>query len=158
VQKKAGMYVLGSFVSQQCDTADDYDFFLFPEIDSQWGQDTVEAPIDGFMLSKKGGDNATAQALMKYLGTAAAEQLYAAQDPSNVATNSQVPTTTYSALQKKSAQVISQAKNITQFLDRDSLPAFASNVMIPALQKFYSTGSFDTTGVESQAKQLFASE
>ena len=158
VQKKAGMYVLGSFVSQQFDTADDYDFFLFPEIDPANAQDTIEAPIDGFMLSKKGGDNATAKALMKYLGTGAAEDLYAAQDPSNVATNSDASTASYSALQKKSAEVISQAKSITQFLDRDSLPAFASNVMIPALQNFYSTGNFDTAGVESQAKQLFANE
>jgi multiple sugar transport system substrate-binding protein len=158
VQEKAGMYLLGSFVAQQFDNADDYDFFLFPEIDSQWKQDTIEAPIDGFMLTKKGGDNATAMKLMSYLGTAEAEQLYAEKDPSNVAGNKQVPTDNYSALQKKSAEVIGQASNITQFLDRDSLPAFASNVMIPALQNFYSTGNFDTSGVESQAKQLFASE
>lgn len=158
VQEKAGMYVLGSFVSQQFDNADDYDFFLFPEIDSEWGQDSIEAPIDGFMLSKKGGSNDTAKALLKYLGTGAAEDLYQAKDPSNVAANAQASTSAYSALQKKSAKVISEAKSITQFLDRDSLPAFASNVMIPALQSFYTTGEFDTTGVESQAKQLFADD
>ena len=158
VQGKAGMYVLGSFVAQQFDNADDYDFFLFPEVDSQWGQDAIEAPIDGFMLSKKGGSNKTAMDLMKYLGSAAAEDLYAAKDPSNVAANKQASTSSYSALQQKSAKVIGEAKNITQFLDRDSLPAFASNVMIPALQNFYTTGQFDTSGVESQAKQLFAND
>ncbi|MDX2948995.1 ABC transporter substrate-binding protein, partial [Streptomyces caniscabiei] len=52
VSKKAGMYLLGTFVGQQfTDKADldDLDFFAFPEIDPAYGQDTVEAPTDGFM-------------------------------------------------------------------------------------------------------------
>ena len=59
-KKKAGMYLLGSFVTQQfTDKAvlADIDFFPFPEHRPIKGLDAVEAPIDGFMLSKKGGDN-----------------------------------------------------------------------------------------------------
>ncbi|MGW1143368.1 ABC transporter substrate-binding protein, partial [Streptomyces zhihengii] len=47
VAKKSGMYLLGTFVGQQfTNEADreDLDFFAFPEIDSAYGQDTVEAP------------------------------------------------------------------------------------------------------------------
>jgi multiple sugar transport system substrate-binding protein len=68
-----------------------------------------------------------------------------------------VSTANYNAIQKKSAELIGSAKQISQFLDRDSLPAFASNVMEPALQDFIRTGNFDGTQVESQAKQVYAS-
>ena len=53
--KKSGMYLLGMFVGQQFEgeAHDDLDFFNFPEIDSNVGADTLDAPIDGFMLSKK---------------------------------------------------------------------------------------------------------
>jgi multiple sugar transport system substrate-binding protein len=55
VSKKAGMYLLGMFVAQQFTNAADLadlDFFPFPEIDPSFGQDTVEAPTDGYMMSK----------------------------------------------------------------------------------------------------------
>ena len=39
-----------------------------------------------------------------------------------------------------------------------ALPQFASNVMIPALQTFIKSGSFDTSEVEKQAKSLYASQ
>jgi multiple sugar transport system substrate-binding protein len=41
------MYLLGMFVAQQFTKAEDLadlDFFVFPEIDPTYGQDTVEAP------------------------------------------------------------------------------------------------------------------
>lgn len=64
VTKKAGMYVFGSFVGQQWPSGDaDIDFFAFPEINSAHGQDAIEAPIDGFMLSTKGGANENARQL-----------------------------------------------------------------------------------------------
>ena len=158
VRGTTGMYLLGSFVAQQFppSTLADYDFFLFPAIDPANGQDTIEAPIDGFMLSKKGANNPTAKAMLKFFGSAEGQNAYAAVDPSNVATNKKADLSKLTALQKKSQQVISSAKNITQFLDRDSLPAFANNVMIPALQTFISSGTFQAATVDKQATQLFS--
>jgi multiple sugar transport system substrate-binding protein len=158
-QKKNGMYLLGSFLAQQFTGAAlaDLDFFAFPEFDSANGQDAVEAPIDGLMLSKKGGDNSVAKAFVEYAASPAAENLYLATDPSDVGAAKGVSTANYNAIQKKSAELIGSAKQISQFLDRDSLPAFASNVMEPALQDFIRTGNFDGTQVESQAKQVYAS-
>ena len=55
--KSAGMYLLGTFVTSNFDGAtqqaiiDDIDFFAFPEINAEHGQDAVEAPIDGFMMA-----------------------------------------------------------------------------------------------------------
>lgn len=51
----------------------------------------------------------------------------------------------YSKLQKKAVKVIEEADNISQFLDRDSRPDFASTVVGPALQAFLrDPGSIDS--------------
>ena len=84
------MYLLGSFVTQQfTDKAvlADVDFFQFPSLIEANGQDALEAPIDGFMLSKKGGDNQAAKAMLAYFGSPDGQNAYSAKDPSNVATN-----------------------------------------------------------------------
>ncbi len=47
---------------------------------------------------------------------------------------------------------------ISQFLDRDTRPDFASTVMIPALQQFYKTpDDIDglTKSIEEQKKTIF---
>ena len=52
------------------------------------------------------------------------------------------------------------AKQISQFLDRDTRPDFASTVMIPALQQFIKNPKdIDglTKSIESQKKSIFTS-
>ncbi|UUU22371.1 ABC transporter substrate-binding protein [Streptomyces sp. DSM 40750] len=161
--KKAGMYLLGTFVGQQFTNKadlDDLDFFAFPEIDPAYGQDTVEAPTDGFMMSKAPKNKAGAVKLMEFLGTPEAEQIYLKADPNVVAASTKADTSSYSPLQKKAYEMISGAKSLTQFMDRDSRPDFTSTVMQPALQKFIR----DPKGVDSllssierQKKTIFAS-
>jgi multiple sugar transport system substrate-binding protein len=160
---KAGLYLLGTFVGQQfTNEADreDLDFFAFPEIDPQFGQDTVEAPTDGFMLSKAPKNQAGAVKLLEYLGTPEAEQAYLKAAPSVVAASSKADTSSYSALQKKAYAMISGAKHLTQFMDRDSRPDFTSTVMQPALQKFVrDPKGIDSqlASIERQKKTIFAS-
>ncbi|MCL8014548.1 ABC transporter substrate-binding protein [Streptomyces sp. AS02] len=161
--KKAGMYLLGTFVAQQfTDKAalEDLDFFAFPEIDPAYGQDTVEAPTDGFMMSKSPKNKTEAVKLLQYLGTSDAEDIYLKSDPSVVHASTKADTSSYTALQKKAYDMISGAKSLTQFMDRDSRPDFTSTVMQPALQKFVR----DPKGVDSllssierQKKTIFAS-
>ena len=55
-----------------------------------------------------------------------------------VAANSKANTSTYNALQKKSAELVGSAKYIAQFLDRDTDPDFASKVVGPAIKDFLS--------------------
>ncbi len=84
VAKKAGMYLLGSFVAQQFTNKadlDDLDFFPFPEINSAYGQDTVEAPTDGFMVSKAPKNHDGVVKLLEYLGSPGAEETYLKTDP-----------------------------------------------------------------------------
>ncbi|MBT1004190.1 ABC transporter substrate-binding protein [Paenarthrobacter sp. DKR-5] len=158
--KKSGMYLLGSFVTQQfTDKAvlADIDFFPFPAIAVE-GTDAVEAPIDGLMLSKKGGQNQAAKDFLAYMGTAEGQDVYASVDPSNIATAKGADTSKFTPLNKKCADVIANAKSISQFFDRDALPAMANNVMIPALQSFIKDGSVDVKNLESQAKALYAAQ
>jgi multiple sugar transport system substrate-binding protein len=160
--KKAGMYLLGSFVGQQFTGADkdDLDFFPFPEVDSNVGADAVEAPIDGFMLSKKPKNEDAAKELLKYFATGAAQDIYLKSDPNNVATAKDANSSGYNALQKKSLELINGAKSISQFLDRDTRPDFVEPVVIPALQSFIRNPK-DVDGLlknmEAQKKTIFTS-
>ncbi|WP_329337335.1 ABC transporter substrate-binding protein [Streptomyces sp. NBC_00663] len=160
---KAGMYLLGSFVGQQATDKtiqDDLDFFPFPEISPEFGQDTVEAPTDGYMMSKSPKNHAGAVKLLEFLGTPEAEALYLKADSSVVAASSTADTSSYTALQKKAYDMISGAKSLTQFMDRDSRPDFTSTVMQPALQKFIrDPKGIDgiLSSVERQKKTIFAS-
>lgn len=159
-QKKTGMYLLGSFVTQQFTdktVLDDIDFFPFPEIAVE-GQDSIEAPIDGLLLSKKGGQNQTAKDFLAFMGTPEAQNAYYNVDPSNIATAKGADTSKFSPLNKKCADAIANAKHISQFFDRDALPAMANNVMIPALQSFIKDGTVDIKNLESQAAALYAAQ
>jgi len=161
VKKQAGMYLLGSFVGQQATNAADHadlDFFAYPEINPKHGQDSLDAPIDGFLMSRKAKNADGAKQLLKYLGSAAAENTYLRTDPNDVGTNKHASQAHYNALQKKSAKLISGAKHIAQYMDRDTRPDFASTVMIPALQQFLNNPN-DVNGlakkIQQQKKSIF---
>ncbi|MEU1369113.1 ABC transporter substrate-binding protein [Streptomyces sp. NPDC005803] len=161
LDKKSGMAVIGLFLGQQItdeELRDDIDFFAFPEIDPSFGQDTVEAPTDGFMLSRKPKNEKGATKLLEFLGSAEAENLYMGADPSNVAVNSGADTSAYNTLQKKSADLIASAKHITQFGDRDSDPGFISTVVLPGLTQWLGhpdDGSALLKKIESQRSRFF---
>jgi multiple sugar transport system substrate-binding protein len=162
LNKQAGMYLLGSFVAQQFTGADldDLDFFPYPAIDPANAQDAIDAPIDGFMMSKKVKNQAGATALLEYIGTAAAEALYGKTDPSDVAAATNADTSNYNAIQKKSAQIISSSKDIAQFLDRDTNPDFADNTVSAMIQSFFNNPKDAASllkGLEGQAKTVFTS-
>src|SRR4051795_12979440 len=161
VKKQAGMYLLGSFVGQQATKPADHadlDFFAYPQINPTHGQDSIDAPIDGFLMSRKVKNKDGARALLKYLGSAAAENIYLKTDSNDVAANKLASTARYNALQKKSAKLIASSKHIAQYMDRDTRPDFASTVMIPALQQFLNNPN-DVNGlakkIQQQMKSIF---
>ncbi|MFJ4846695.1 MULTISPECIES: ABC transporter substrate-binding protein [unclassified Streptomyces] len=161
LDKKSGMAIIGLFVGQQISDEklrDDIDFFPFPEIDPAQGQDAVEAPTDGFMLSRKPKNEAGAKKLLEFLGSAGAENLYMGVDPSNVAVHAKADTGSYNPLQKKSAELIASAKHITQFADRDSDPGFVSTVVLPGLTQWLGhpdDASSLLKQIESQRSRFF---
>ena len=161
VNKEAGMYLLGSFVAQQAtDPADhaDLDFFPYPVINSKWGQDSLDAPIDGYLMSKHAKNVTGAKQLLGFLGTAAAESTYLKTDNNDVGAAKDASTAHYTPLQKKAAKLIANAKHIAQYMDRDTRPDFASTVMIPALQQFLNKPSDVnelTKSIQKQKKAIF---
>src|SRR6266498_566432 len=106
-QKKTAMFLLGMFVGQQFKGADknDLDFFAFPEINPQFAQDSVEAPIDGFMLSRKLKNEDGAKKLLEYMAGTEAVETYLKSDPNNIAANTKADTSGYNALQKQKQSI-----------------------------------------------------
>lgn len=135
VQKKAGMYLLGMFVSQQFQEAgqaelDDLDFFPYPSLGTQYdAEKALDAPIDGFMISANSpslqADLDAAKAFMEYLAQPATQVTWVSQDKGNIAASKDADTSGYTPLQKKAAELMGNAQRITQFLDRDTNPNFA---------------------------------
>ncbi len=163
--KEVGMFLLGTFITSNFDAAtqqdiiDDITFFPFPEINPEHGQDAVEAPIDGFMMAASPKNEEGAKALLTGLGQAAAIDAYLAVDPSVVAANAKANTSGYNALQQKSVELVGAAKSIAQFLDRDTEPDFAAQVVGKAIADFLAGQAVDgiLATVEEQ-KQTYTFE
>ncbi len=141
LNKKAGMYFLGTFAGEQAtDPAvhDDLDFFPFPLFGTSFDAESgIDAPIDGFMVSAKVKNLDGAKAFMEYLSTGEAQGIFLASSPNNVAAAKDADTSKYSAFQKKSAEIIAGSNKIAQFLDRDARSDFAgANGMQGFLQSF----------------------
>jgi multiple sugar transport system substrate-binding protein len=163
--KKAGMMFQGTnqvaaqYVTDKADL-DDLDFFTFPAINPAYGQDYMDAPTDGFMLSKKAKNSGAAKAILEYIGSGAAETTYLKTDQWDVGLATGLTVPTYNAIQKKSVTEIAKCKAVAQFMDRDADPAMAT-AMISIIQKFIgdpSTGNIATLqkSAESQAKAIYS--
>lgn len=159
----AAMYYLGTFAGQQFAKGaeqDDLDFFIFPEVDSAIGSGAIEAPTDGYMMSKRPKNEAGAKKWLGYLGAAKAQDILVQADPSVIATSQEADVAKYTDLQKKMLAVLKDATDVALFLDRDSRPDFASTVMGPAIQSFLKNPDDVASilkNVEAQKKSIFAS-
>jgi multiple sugar transport system substrate-binding protein len=161
---EAGMMVIGSQqIGQQFSAAnklDDLDFFPFPEIDSAHGQDTIEAPIDGFAMAPKPRNADGAKKLMTYIAGPESQQAYLKSDPTSIAASGKADSNAYNKLQQKCVKFVNDAKHITQFLDRDTDPRFASDAAINGVNQFIKNPN-DIDGLvkqlAGQAKTIFTS-
>jgi len=159
-QKTAGMYLLGTFLIDQFpqNEREDVDLFNFPVVDPAIGADAIDAPIDGFCLAAEPKNEAGAKKFLAYLASPDASAQASNIGEPFISSNTKSDTTKYTTLQKKSAELVGQAKNIAQFLDRDTRPDFASTVIIPSLQEFVrNPGSAASIlkSVEAQKKTIF---
>jgi multiple sugar transport system substrate-binding protein len=139
VAKTSAMYFLGTFAGQQAtkkEDHDDLDFFPFPTLGTSFDSELgIDAPIDGFMLSAKAKDVDTGKAFLEYLSTGEAQIIFQNINPNGVAAAKDADISGYDAFQKKSAEIIGASGAIAQFLDRDTKPEFADE-MIKKLQTF----------------------
>ncbi|WP_392544269.1 ABC transporter substrate-binding protein [Oryzobacter telluris] len=138
-KQECGMYLLGTFVVDGVskEAAEDMDFFTFPALDQTIGNDALDAPIDGFCVAAGGEEQESAKAFAKWLGSAeAADAANNAASAPMIAANSGASTAKYGALQKKSVEVVQNAKSIAQFLDRDTNADLANTVITASIQDF----------------------
>lgn len=163
--KQAGMMFQGSnqvAANYSAANLPDLDFFPFPVINTAYGQDYMDAPADGFCLSKSQNNVAGAKAVLEYIGSAAAEAGFLQTDHWDVGLATGLVAPSYNAIQKKSVQAIAACKAVSQFGDRDTDPGFASNVLEPAIQMFIDNPSPTNvrtlqSSIEAQAKTIFTS-
>jgi multiple sugar transport system substrate-binding protein len=142
LQKKAGSTLMGSwfggnFKEKSQEDYDDLWIVPFPEINPEHGVDTIDAPIDGFCVAANGGNTAVGKDFIKFAGDKEGMQAMLDTGIPMTSANKNQDTSTYDAFQKQQLNVMSQAKYITQFLDRDTRPDFAGPVVGPAIQSWY---------------------
>jgi multiple sugar transport system substrate-binding protein len=128
VDKVAGMYFLGTFAVEQAgEDAADVGFFPFPLLGTEFdGENAIDAPIDGFMLSANPKNPDGAKAFLKCVGSPEAQVAYVTSPGiGSVAVSPKADTSGYTDVQKASAEVLNAAGNIAQFLDRDARADFA---------------------------------
>jgi multiple sugar transport system substrate-binding protein len=162
--KQAGMMFQGSNqVAANYDPKNlpDLDFFPFPAINPTYGTDYMDAPTDGFMMPKKGKNSDAARKILEYIGTPDAESNFLQTDHWDVGLANGLVAPTYNDIQKKSVTEIAKCKNVSQFMDRDTVPDMA-NAMIKLIQQFIDSPTAATIAsiqksAEDQAKSIFAS-
>jgi multiple sugar transport system substrate-binding protein len=162
LQKKAAMYFHGMFTSQQFQQAgqadlDDLDFFPYPDFGTQYdAEKALDAPIDGFALSKAPKNLDAAKAFVEHLGQPETQVAWVTADVSNIAAAKDADTSKYTPLQKKAAEVIGQAQRITQFLDRDTNPNFAGpNGMQAFLLQFIQDPNQDIGALQTKIQSFW---
>ncbi len=161
VNGEAGMMTIGNFIGEVFPDGDisDLDFFPWPEMNPEFGTDTIEAPIDGWMMAANPKNPEAAKELLYYFGTADAQEAYMAVNPSQIGAATDIDQSSFSPLQLKVLEAVSSAPTVTQFLDRDTSPEFASNVAGQALADFLSDpSSIDgiLEDMQAQAEVIFA--
>src|SRR5829696_7224959 len=110
------------------------------------------------MMAKSPKNPDAAKELLRYIGSAEAQQVYLSVDSSVIGASQNIPETQYNALQAKSRAAVAEATYVTQFLDRDTSPEFASNVAGQAFADFIADPS-SVDGIledmQAQAEVIF---
>ncbi len=128
VEGEAGMYFMGAFAAEQASAEDraDLDMFPFPALGTAFDDErAVDAPINGFMLSREPRNRAAAVAFLEFLASAEAQNLFLERNPNRIATAQDADRSGYTPYQERMAEVIASAGRISQFFDRDTRADFA---------------------------------
>jgi multiple sugar transport system substrate-binding protein len=162
LNKEAAMYFLGTFAAEQFPPEEqaDLDFFPFPALGTEFDAESgIDAPIDGFMLSKAPKNIEAAKKFLRCMSTGEAQIIYLSANPAaGVAAANDADTSGYTELQKKSAEIIASSGRIAQFLDRDTRPDFAGpNGMQFFLQEFLTNPDQDLAALQQSIQDFWDS-
>ena len=169
LRKQAGMYLLGLFVGDELKASgsqadlDQLDFFPFPDLGTNYDQEkALDAPIDVFMVSKHSptlnNDLGQAKAFMEFMAKGSTQLMFWKEAPGAIPTASDTDTSQFPALTKKAVQIVSSAKRITQYFDRDSRPDFSGpNGMQGFLLSYLANPHQDTTSLQGKMQRFWDS-
>ena len=106
------MMTIGTFLGSQFPDGDtsDLDFFPFPELNSEHGTGTVEAPIDGWMMAPSPSNEAAAKEMLYHFGTADAQAPTSPRTRASSPRPTDVDTSLYSPLQTKVLEAVAAAQ------------------------------------------------
>ena len=140
LQKKAGAIMMGSwwadsFLAQSQEDYDDLWLIPFPEINPEFGRDSIDAPVDGISVAANGGNPEGGAALAEFWGSEEGMLAAQAAGSKSLWANSRF-VGKEDAFNKQTLAVIGEAKNVMNFLDRDCRNDFASNTVGSSIQEF----------------------
>lgn len=121
---RSAMMLIGTFFADAApkDALDDIDFFRFPVIDPKVPL-AEEAPTDGYFAGARTGRRDEVIDLMRFLGTAEAQEIYIKGSSGTVLPCHPDAKDAGTPLVLKGRKHIEQAAEITQFFNRDSSDA-----------------------------------
>jgi multiple sugar transport system substrate-binding protein len=169
LRKQAGMYLLGLFVGDEFKASgspadlDQLDFFPFPDLGANYDSEkALDAPIDVYMLSKHSptlnNDLGQAKAFLEFMSKGSSQLMLWKEAPGAIPTASDADTSQFPALTKKAVQIVSGAKRITQYFDRDSRPDFSGpNGMQGFLLKYLSNPTGDHSSLQGEMQKFWDS-
>jgi multiple sugar transport system substrate-binding protein len=139
LQGRTGMSLTGTFFADAApkDMLDDLDFFQFPILDTAVPV-AEEGPTDGFFASSRTAHLAETKEWLKYVATAEAQELYIKNSSGTVLPAHPAAKDTGTPLVVKGRKMLQDAKELTQFFNRDSSDALqptADAALIRFLQK-----------------------
>jgi multiple sugar transport system substrate-binding protein len=139
LQGRTGMILTGTFFADAApkDALDDLDFFQFPILDPAVPV-AEEGPTDGFFASARTPHVAEVKEWFKYAATAEAQELYIKNSSGTVLPTNPDAKDNGTPLVQKGRKLLTDAKEITQFFNRDSSDALqptADAALIRFIQK-----------------------
>jgi multiple sugar transport system substrate-binding protein len=150
INGEAGMYFAGTFTGEQTDDAgrEDLELLAFPRAGTQFDDErAIDAPINGFMVSRAPASPDVAKAFLTYVAGGEAQTMYVTANPNRIALARDADTSGYTAFQVKMRDAIAGAGRLAQFLDRDSRPDFTGPTgMQRFLQDFIADPDQDLDG------------
>lgn len=137
LQGRTGMMLIGTFLADTApkDQIDDIDFFQFPVIDPAVPI-AEEGPTDGFFASARSAHVAGTKEFLSYMATAEAQEVYVKASTSIVLPANLNAKAVSSPLVDKGKKLLADAREITQFFNRDSSDALQPTADT-ALVKFF---------------------
>mgnify|MGYP000010455001 FL=1 len=141
LQKKCGAIMMGSWWANdfKAKSQEDYDdlwIVPFPEINPEFGRDSIDAPVDGVSAAANGANPEGGAAFAEWCGSENGMLAAQAAGDTSLYANSRLDTSEYDAFNKQKLAVIGEAKNVMNFLDRDCRNDFAGTIVGPSIQNF----------------------